>query len=79
MLRWNTAPRSSEAQMSKGKGAGRKVGRDKVKCARYRAMHIAEKNKAKRVLQSSGVAYAEAWAAKNGVSGVVASLIAKGA
>jgi hypothetical protein len=54
-------------QSAKGKGKGRKLGRNKNKCAQYRAMHTREKNKIKRVLQSNGVKFAEAWAAKHGV------------
>lgn len=37
------------AKSSKAKGGTRKYGRDKVKCARYRAQGIREKNKRRRI------------------------------
>lgn len=37
------------ARSSRGKGGTRKHGRDKVKCARYRAQDRREKNKKRRI------------------------------
>lgn len=47
----------------------------KKKCAAYRAAHIREKNKIKRVLQSSGRAAAAEYATKHGISGYLAELL----
>lgn len=68
-------PEKMEKSNAKGKGKGRKIGRNKNKCAQYRAMHTREKNKIKRVLQSNGVEYARIWAAKNGVVTVLHNLM----
>ncbi len=49
--------------MSEAKSGGkRKHGRDLAKCKRYRDHSTREKHKIKRILQSSGVAFAKAWA-----------------
>lgn len=47
----------------------------KKKCQAYRAAHIRERNKIKRVLQSSGRAAAAMYATKHGLSGYLAELI----
>lgn len=53
------------ATSSGGKKGSRKIGRDKVKCALYRAHKTREKNKLKRILRAHGakgedIAYAYA-------------------
>ena len=55
----------------------KKAGRNVEKCKKYRSFHRRELNKVKRVLKSSGRFAAEKYAAENGVSGYLASLIAK--
>ena len=50
-------------QSSKGK----KIGRDKVKCAAYKAHMTKEKHALKRVLKSSGVKAATAYAKAKGL------------
>lgn len=62
-------------QSSKGKGKGRKLGRNKKKCTQYRAMHTREKNKIRRVLQSNGLAYAKEWAFKHNVTHFLQTLL----
>lgn len=47
----------------------------KKKCQAYRAAHIREKNKIRRVLQSSGPVAATEYATKHGISGYLAELI----
>jgi len=47
----------------------------KKKCQAYRAAHIREKNKIKRVLQSSGPLAAQRYADKHGLSGYLAGLV----
>jgi len=47
------------------KGSSRKVGRDKISCAAYRAAHLHEKHHIRAMLQSNGYAFARAWATKH--------------
>jgi hypothetical protein len=61
---------------SKGKGKGRKLGRNKTKCLQYRNLHKREKNKIKRVLQSNGITFAKTWASEHGVTAVLHGLMA---
>lgn len=49
-------------------GGARKHGRNKNKCANYRAMHTREKNKLKRVLRSSGLSEAQLYARENNLN-----------
>lgn len=57
------------------KGGGtKKHGRNKEKCAKYRAMHVGEKNKLKRVLQSSGEKEARRYASLYGLIGYLNTL-----
>jgi hypothetical protein len=51
-----------------GHGGTRKYGRNKEKCASYRASKRGEHNKAKRVLKSSGSAAYIAYCLKNGIT-----------
>ena len=46
----------------------------KARYASYRALHIREKNKLPRILQSSGVAAAKVFAALHGLGGLLAAL-----
>ena len=59
---------------SNSKGKGRKIGRNKNKCAQYKAMHTREKNKIKRVLKSSGRAEAEKYAKAHNLTAYLATL-----
>ena len=43
------------------KGSGRKVGRDKAKCKRYRDMNLRIIHKRKRILRSNGAAFLAEW------------------
>jgi hypothetical protein len=52
----------------KKSGGGRKIGRMADKCKKYRACHIRERNKLKRVLQSCGRKFAEKWASDHGMN-----------
>lgn len=54
-----------------------KAGRNKAKCAAYRALHTREINKVSRVLQSNGVEFASTWARNAHVEDVLRKLIAK--
>jgi len=47
----------------------RKYGRNTDKCAAYRALHLREKHKVIRVLQSNGLGYAISWAIIHGMYG----------
>lgn len=64
------------AKKQGGPGA-RKYGRNKTKCERYRLLHVREKNKIKRVLQSSGIQQAGIYAAKVSMTGYFASITKK--
>jgi len=56
------------AKSKQGKSGGqRKWGRDAAKCQRYKLAMTREKNKLKRVLQSSGKKEARTYAKNNGV------------
>ena len=55
----------ARAQTTKKRGGLRKIGRNKDKCALYRAMKTREKNKLKRVLQSNGREAAKEYASKH--------------
>ena len=55
-----------QAQTTKGKGKGRKVGRNLEKCKRYRAAHTRERNKIGKILQSNGYDYAIIWSKSAG-------------
>ena len=61
----------------KGSGGARKYGRDKDKCKRYRDLKIGERNKLKRVLQSSGAKAATEYAEKHMLDRLLRSLIAR--
>jgi len=63
------------AEQKKGHGGSRKIGRNKTKCASYRALHIREKNKLKRIVGSNGKAMAIKYANKNNLIGFLAGLI----
>jgi len=63
----------TQAKQAKSGGA-RKIGRNKEKCARYRAMHTREMNKVRRVLRSNGWDAAQVYAAKNNVVGYLSNL-----
>ena len=56
-------------------GGAKKIGRNKEKCARYKAMHTREMNKVRRVLRSNGWDAAQAYAAKNNVVGYLSKLM----
>ena len=56
-------------------GGSRKIGRDKAKCLKYRSLHIEQKNKLPRVLQSCGLAFTEKWAADHMVRGLLTELL----
>ena len=64
----------TQAKQAKSGGA-RKIGRNKEKCARYRAMHTREMNKVRRILRSNGWDAAQAYAAKNNVVGYLSKLV----
>ena len=56
------------AKSKQGKSGGqRKCGRDAAKCQRYKLAMTREKNKLKRVLQSSGKKEARKYASNNGL------------
>ena len=63
------------ADQKKGSAGTKKYGRNKDKCARYRALHFREKHKLKRVLRSSGAKEATRYATKHGLTGYLASLV----
>jgi len=48
-------------------GGSKKHGRNKEKCKRYRAANTRERNKLRRVLRSSGLVAAQAYAEKHGL------------
>lgn len=60
---------------SGGKGKSRKLGRDKVKCAAYRASKVREKNKIKRVLASNGYKSAVKYAREKGLTDYFSKLV----
>lgn len=60
--------------MAKGSKGARKIGRDKAKCLSYKTHKTREKNKLKRILPSNGLAYAQAYADKHGLSTFLKSL-----
>jgi len=62
------------AEQKKKSGGSKKIGRDVAKGARYRGLHIREKNKVKRVLCSSGAKAAKQYATKHGLLGYLGSL-----
>jgi hypothetical protein len=53
------------ADQKQGKNKSKKAGRNKAKGTAYRALHIREMNKVRRVLKSSGVDAAVEWAGKH--------------
>ena len=53
------------AVTKKGGKKNRKLGRDEKKCQLYQSRHTREKNKIKRILKSSGVIAANAYAEKH--------------
>ncbi|PIV83656.1 MAG: hypothetical protein COW51_03585 [Candidatus Moranbacteria bacterium CG17_big_fil_post_rev_8_21_14_2_50_44_12] len=55
-----------------GKGGTRKYGRNKEKCAAYRAQKRGEKNKIVRVFRSSGLSAAKTYARKYGIESFAA-------
>ena len=63
--------------MSNTKTGNRKLGRDKVKCARYTASHRREKAKVKKVLKSSGKKAALLYADTHQVKPYLMTLLAK--
>ena len=62
-------------QQQKKSGGSRKIGRNKDKCASYKIFNTREKNKVRRVLKSSGLQEATRWAAENGVSAYLRTLV----
>lgn len=64
------------AEQNAKRGGNRKIGRNKEKCAKYRALHVREKHKLKRVLRSSMMAEAKRYAALHNLSGYLVSLTA---
>ena len=54
--------------MPKQKAGNRKLGRDKVKCAKYRNDNTRAKNKTVRVAKSSGYGAALEYADRHGIS-----------
>ena len=60
--------------MAGEKGKGKKVGRNKEKCATYRLLHRRERNKLKRILQSCGVDFASNWAKTYGVTQIFSEI-----
>jgi len=58
----------------KGKSKHTTSAARKARYASYRALHIREKNKLPRVLQSSGLAAAKQYAEKHGLGGLLAQL-----
>ena len=63
-----------EQKQKKG-GGSKKIGRNKVKCAHYKAMHTREKNKLRRVLRSNGYGEAVTWATKHNVLSYLKELV----
>lgn len=57
------------------KSKGKKIGRDKIKCAEYRRSGVREKHKLKRILASNGLAAFNAYALKHGLSSYARTLI----
>ncbi len=62
-------------QQQQGSSGNKKHGRNKIKCAHYRAMHTREKNKLRRVLRASGLAEAKRWAAQHNLSAYLRKLV----
>ena len=60
---------------SGGHKKGRKLGRDKVKCAAYRASKVREKNKVRRVLASNGYKQAVKYAREKGLTDYFAKIV----
>ena len=58
----------------KGKSKHTTSAARKARYVSYRALHVREKNKLPRVLQSSGVVAAKQYAAKHGLGGLLAQL-----
>ena len=54
-----------------------KAGRNDTKCKRYRVNKIREKNKIKRILQSSGLVAAEKYAEEKEIWGYLKKLLGK--
>ena len=67
--------------MAKEKAGGgkknRKLGRDKLRCNLYRVRHTREKNKLRRVLQSSGLSAAHAYASQHALASTLSALLAR--
>ena len=63
--------------MSENSGGkkNRKYGRNVTKCQQYKAMHTREKNKLKRVLQSSGYDAAVLYAEENNLRNYLKTLV----
>lgn len=55
-------------------GKSTKAGRNKDKCAKYRAHKTREKNKLKRVLQSSGLEAAQDYAKEKALTSYLSSI-----
>ena len=62
------------AEEKSAKGKGRKIGRNKNKCAQYKAFHTRDKNQLKKVLRSSGYAEAERYAKAHNLFSYLGSL-----
>ena len=66
----------AKRQQESKHGGNRKHGRNLVKCAHYRANHIREQNKFRRILRSSGAAELRRYADRCGLWGMASRLIA---
>lgn len=60
----------------KKSGGMKKCGRNAEKCARYRALHVREKNKLRRVLRSNGTLAAQAYALQYNLVGYLSRIAA---
>jgi hypothetical protein len=58
-----------------GGGKCEKAGRNSAKCKKYRANKTREKNKLRRVLQSSGIDAARLYADQNELQGLLRGLL----
>ena len=65
------------AKIKQGGGGAKKHGRNKEKSTRYKAMHVSEKNKLKKVLSSSGIKEATLYAKKYNLEGYLNSILTK--
>ena len=64
----------AKRQLGVSKGSSKKVGRNKVKCAKYKLEHCREQNKFRRILRSSGAAELKRYAERCGLWGMASRL-----